>query len=101
MAHCNVTRIDELIEQAVTQLLLKEPFFAHLIVHLSREVSNRTETIALEKTNESYSVAKIAGIQMIQSFKVSSGGGPGKRRKRKQKQYQNHPTYNINYKHCN
>ena len=56
MAHCNVTRIDELIEQAVTQLLLKEPFFAHLIVHLSREVSNRTETIALEKTNEGYNL---------------------------------------------
>lgn len=56
MAHCNVIRIDELIEQAVTQLLLKEPFFAHLIVHLSREVSNRTETIALEKNNEGYNL---------------------------------------------
>lgn len=47
---------DDNISRAVTQLLLKEPFFAHLLVNLSREVSDRTETIGLEKTQGGYNL---------------------------------------------
>ena len=47
---------DDNISRAVTQLLLKEPFFAHLLVNLSREVSDRTQTIGLEKTQGGYNL---------------------------------------------
>ena len=44
------------ISGAITQLLLKEPFFAHLLGNLSREISDRTSTIGLEKTHGGYNL---------------------------------------------
>ena len=51
-----MNRTDDNISGAVTQLLLKEPFYAHLLGNLSREISNRTPTIDLEKTQGGYSL---------------------------------------------
>ncbi len=51
-----MNRTDDNISVAVTQLLLKEPFYAHLLGNLSREISNRTPTIGLEKTQGGYSL---------------------------------------------
>jgi len=51
-----VNRTDDNISGAITQLLLKEPFFAHLLGNLSREISDRTPTIGLEKTHGGYNL---------------------------------------------
>jgi predicted metal-dependent peptidase len=51
-----MNRTDDNISGAVTQLLLKEPFFAHLLANLSREISDRTQTIGLEKTQGRYNL---------------------------------------------
>jgi len=56
LAISDMNRTDDNISGAVTQLLLKEPFFAHLLGNLSREISNRTPTVALEKTQGGYSL---------------------------------------------
>ena len=56
LAISDMNRTDDNISGAVTQLLLKEPFYAHLLGNLSREISNRTPTVALEKTQGGYSL---------------------------------------------
>jgi predicted metal-dependent peptidase len=56
LAISDMSQTDDNISGAVTQLLLKEPFFAHLLGNLSREISNRTPTVALEKTQGGYSL---------------------------------------------
>ena len=56
MAISDMNRTDDNISGAVTQLLLKEPFYAHLLGNLSREISDRTPTIGLEKTHGGYSL---------------------------------------------
>jgi predicted metal-dependent peptidase len=56
LAISDMHQTDDNISGAVTQLLLKEPFFAHLLGNLSREISNRTPTVALEKTQGGYSL---------------------------------------------
>ena len=56
LAISDMNRTDDNISGAVTQLLLKEPFYAHLLGNLSREISNRTPTIGLEKTKGGYSL---------------------------------------------
>ena len=56
LAISDMNRTDDNISGAVTQLLLKEPFYAHLLGNLSREISNRTPTLGLEKTQGGYSL---------------------------------------------
>ena len=56
LAISDMNRTDDNISGAVTQLLLKEPFYAHLLGNLSREISSRTPTIGLEKTQSGYSL---------------------------------------------
>jgi len=56
LAISDMNRTDDNISGAVTQLLLKEPFYAHLLGNLSREISIRTPTIGLEKTQSGYSL---------------------------------------------
>ena len=56
LAISDMHQTDDNISGAVTQLLLKEPFYAHLLGNLSREISNRTPTLGLEKTQGGYSL---------------------------------------------
>ena len=56
LAISDMNRTDDNISGAVTQLLLKEPFYAHLLGNLSREISIRTPTIGLEKTHGGYNL---------------------------------------------
>ena len=51
-----MNQTDDNISGAITQLILKEQFFAHLLGNLSREISDRTPTIGLEKTHGGYNL---------------------------------------------
>ena len=52
-----VQDIEDAVSRAVTQLLLKEPFYAHILGNISREYSARTDTIAVYHGPMGYSLA--------------------------------------------